>query len=732
MTTLTHIPDPPCLLTWRRPGKTGCALVAAIASMLTIGNCAQAQRVSAPTIVSTETESVTGRESSVARILKTFCIDCHNDQEPDGSFNLKDFDLQAGADQNLEVWRMIYERVRFGEMPPESALQPNDAKRTRLLKWFREKLLTTQLPGGVIERTLRLPKYGNYIDHAALFDRDTIDTMASRSSDEDVVIPAPPRLWRLRPQSYASLHSGNAKMKESDGLNEPLALVSRTGFKDYASLYFIDEPTTGLLLSNAKKIVQARSQATLAKLTQTGLDASDDVVESAIRETFRKILLRAPTKAETRRFSTFHSRVSDAFGLTVAAEQLLTAIYMQPEALFREELGAGPPDEYGRIRLSQQEIALAVSYALGDGPDQLLVDAAGRSELKTREQLLSHVRRRFDSPPQPAGNPRVLEFFREYFNYPHAIDVFKNRPKRGSHQPHLLVADLDLLIARVVQKDEDVLFNLLTTNEYFVDCRIEPQSGALEQASVGLSRDDAGFGDLSEYASVYGLPRDWFWTDSQPVKMPSHMRAGVLTHPAWLAAWSGNSDNHPIQRGKWIRTHLLGGTIPDVPIGVDAVIPDDRHRQLRERLVTATAGAECQRCHRKMDTLGLPFEQFDHYGRFRIRELDRPVKTSGTIAFVEGGAVSGHVRNSLDLTRQLAGSEYVEQVFVRHVFRFFMGRNETLGDAKTLREAHRAYRRHRGSFRALVESLLTSDSFLLRRVSTESENPDSPIVPASS
>ncbi len=63
---------------------------------------------------------------------------------------------------------------------------------------------------------------------------------------------------------------------------------------------------------------------------------------------------------------------------------------------------------------------------------------------------------------------------------------------------------------------------------------------------------------------------------------------------------------------------------------------------------------------------------------------------------------------------RLAKSERVEQVFVRHAFRFWMGRNETVNDAPVLREAHRAYRENGGSMNALVTSLLTSDAFLYR------------------
>ena len=74
------------------------------------------------------------------------------------------------------------------------------------------------------------------------------------------------------------------------------------------------------------------------------------------------------------------------------------------------------------------------------------------------------------------------------------------------------------------------------------------------------------------------------------------------------------------------------------------------------------------------------------------------------------------VTGAVDFVRKLADSERVEQVFVRHAFRFFMGRNETLGDANTLQDAHKAYREHDGSFNELVVSLLSSDSFLLRQL----------------
>ena len=77
--------------------------------------------------------------------------------------------------------------------------------------------------------------------------------------------------------------------------------------------------------------------------------------------------------------------------------------------------------------------------------------------------------------------------------------------------------------------------------------------------------------------------------------------------------------------------------------------------------------------------------------------------------------LDGMVDNALDLVYKLANSPRVRQVFVRHAFRYWMGRNETLQDSPTLMAADKAYADNGGSMKALVASLLSSDSFLYRK-----------------
>ena len=76
----------------------------------------------------------------------------------------------------------------------------------------------------------------------------------------------------------------------------------------------------------------------------------------------------------------------------------------------------------------------------------------------------------------------------------------------------------------------------------------------------------------------------------------------------------------PIRRGKWIREKLLAGKVPDLPITVDAQVPENPHQTFRERVESVTSDSACWKCHRKMNPLGMPFEHFDDFGRFRLEE----------------------------------------------------------------------------------------------------------------
>lgn len=105
--------------------------------------------------------------------------------------------------------------------------------------------------------------------------------------------------------------------------------------------------------------------------------------------------------------------------------------------------------------------------ALGDRRDHALQNAADKNALSTREKVADHVRRLLDDPRREPT--RILRFFREYFEYAKAVDIFKDKPKGFVHAPQVLVADTDRLILHILQEDRDVLRRLLTTDLTFAN-----------------------------------------------------------------------------------------------------------------------------------------------------------------------------------------------------------------------------------------------------------------------
>jgi len=267
-------------------------------------------------------------------------------------------------------------------------------------------------------------------------------------------------------------------------------------------------------------------------------------------------------------------------------------------------------------------------------------------------------------------------------------------------------------------------------------------------------------GQKFRYSEIYSLPRvpgggpigasgkyreslPWDYPVEQPFRIKHRM--GILTHPAWLLAHSQNTETDIVRRGLWIREKLLAGRVPDVPITVDAQIPEDHEQSLRERLDSVTSSQQCWKCHRQMNPLGLAFEVFDDFGRFRTDESleapenliqkgdgktsadvfkTKPVNAAGYLDGTGDPELDGEVRDAFELIEKLARSERVRQSIIRHAFRFFLGRNEMLSDSRTLIEADQAYVDSGGSFNAVIVSLLSSDSFLYRKdVGGESRTP---------
>lgn len=715
-------------------------------------------------------QPVVADEKFVRAFLTSHCADCHADGDKEG-----DFELAAIAQDNVAsrvAFASIFERLRASDMPPPSKkTRPSAAESAGVQKWIEAKLNTPPAGPVTFHPVKEKPIDGNRLPNAILF-----------GGPRGPSVPPPPRLWRLSPSAY-SKWTGEFNSQTS-GLQQPFGVIQESGIRDFAALYSPDEGATGLLLTNAELIVgaqtrvhalvdmkdpafakenlwpnEARAKAAtaaeqealksglrvrqghnaLAALLHPQVKATREEVEKVLRGQYQTALARQPSEQELASVVALYDATSVNGDKAIAGKTALMAPLMAPEAILRFEVGLGPEIRPGVRSLSPRETAMAISLALSTKRDPGLLSAAAEGKLTTREEVATSVRRILDDPK--ISKPLVMGFFREYFDYYRAPEVFKDplpdyMTRRGTHyNPRASVDDTDVLVLRILSRDKDVLKELLTTTESFATHEL------FGPGADSLRSGEAMFRAFSPYAL------DHLGTRSQGRSAKKSKaadaaddseRIGILMQPSWNVAWSANFHNDIVRRGRWVREHLLGGRVPDLPINVAAMVPDDPHHTLRQRQMV-TRAAECWKCHHKMDELGLPFEDLDHYAMLRRSEVvhdleamaqakdknqkiyrEVPLDTTGSIFYSGDPKLDGPVRDAPEMLRRLAESDRVRQVFIRHVFRYYLGRNETPGDAVSLQEAEKAYLENGGSFKALLVSLLSSESFLYRTIPTHS------------
>lgn len=624
---------------------------------------------------------------SLQQFFKQNCTACHGPEKQKGKVRMDQLNLSNPSASDRELLKLIGEQLTMQEMPPEDEKQPKRVEVEIVVAWIENTLGADGERRFSAADKFKQPGYGNYVDHTTLFTEPAVRKAAT-----------PARIWRLDVESFIEKSrnwTGNHKLFADSRSNiKPVSFPYQSPahtFLDDAGVHKFDKSTTEMLMLETESLVSlymGRPWTTVKK-------SSKGDVSKTLALAFAQLTGREAKADELSSLVSLHEKAQREVGADAADRIAVQALMLRPEVLFRSELGAGTPDRFGRSYLSPAEMANALGYAVDvAGPDKSLIDAVAKCNPNDRTSLAAILRPYVKSA---AMRGRLLRFSREYFEYPNADEVFKDADRNAYH-PEWLVADADQFILRIVDEDRDVFRQWLTSSRYYVhgDFNFDgPQPARRKWAN--------GFKD---YHRNFNLPQTAIGKDPAWHDLPPTERAGMLTHPAWLLAFSDNEKNQAIQRGRWVTTKLLGGFVPDAPVEVDARLPDDKSMTLREKM-HVTRAEQCISCHKKMDPSGLPFEQYDLFGQFRIKEQNKAVVTTG--AYWEND-----VKNPVSYVRSLADEPKVRQVFLRHVFRFFLGRNETPDDAPTLIDMDATYLKTNGSLKETLLTLLTSDSFLYR------------------
>ncbi len=290
-------------------------------------------------------------------------------------------------------------------------------------------------------------------------------------------------------------------------------------------------------------------------------------------------------------------------------------------------------------------VATRLALNLWDSiPDDALLAAAGRGELRSPEAVRSQAERMMNDPRTRA---KLRDFFHHWLRMEEADDVSKDaRAFPGFDEG--LVADLrasiDAFVDHVVWSGNSDYRELLLADYLYANRRLA---------------------DFYGWKLEGGGGPDWFGK----VACDPAERAGIFTHPFLLSVLSYHRSTSPIHRGVFLTRNVLGRFLKPPPMAI--MFMDERFDPsltMREKVTELTKSDTCMGCHATINPLGFSLEHFDAVGRFRTVDNEKPVNAESEYTTVDGDVVP--LRSARDLAGHAAESAEARRGFVRQLFQY--------------------------------------------------------------
>ncbi len=346
-------------------------------------------------------------------------------------------------------------------------------------------------------------------------------------------------------------------------------------------------------------------------------ESADDekaCAEEILRPLLRKAYRRPVVAEDLEGPMEFYRAGREDGGFEDGIEMALTAILVSPRFLLRvEEDPPGLPA--GEVyRLDDVALASRLSFFLWASiPDEELLDVAERRGLSQPEMLERQVRRMLADPKSAALVTNFADQWLHLRNVEALSPDARLFPDFDDNLRHAFRRETELFFASVLEADGGVM-DLLKADYTFLNERLAKHYGIPHVYGSRFRRVDLGEGSR---------------------------RGGLLRHASILSVTSYAHRTSPVIRGNWILENVLGTPTPppppDIPALEDAVVSEDL--PMRARLAAHREDRSCATCHNLMDPVGFSLENYDAVGRWREREGDAPVDSSGGLP--DGQAFSG-------------------------------------------------------------------------------------------
>ncbi len=375
-------------------------------------------------------------------------------------------------------------------------------------------------------------------------------------------------------------------------------------------------------------------------------------------------------------------------GFEASVRTGLLAVLCSHSFLFLVEGSA----EHPSLGLNDWELASRLSYFLWSTmPDDRLLDLARRGKLHEPETLRAEVRRMM-------GEPRIAAFAESFPRQ------WLQLRRVGMFQPdRKIYPEYDEYLEKSMVGESTSFFREVLTHDL-------PIREFLASDWTMLN---------AILAHHYGIPG----VEGEEMRRvpigPGDHRGGLLTQASVLGLTSDGTRHRPVHRGKWVLESIYGNPPPPPPPNVAAIqptMPNGPKTSLRAKIEAHRSEPNCAGCHRKIDPLGLAFDQYDAIGRWRTVEEIRDGSGANPVINASGELPDGRKFADASALKALMVDDVDKfaSAFAGKLATYAMRRGMTFDDRKALAEVAANARRRDYRLAMFVEALVLSDLFQKR------------------
>lgn len=376
--------------------------------------------------------------------------------------------------------------------------------------------------------------------------------------------------------------------------------------------------------------------------------------------------------------------VEDSESFARGIQLALKAILVSPRFLFRIERDPDPTDPAAVHPIGDYELASRLSYFLWSSmPDDELLGAAGRGELRTAEGRESQVRRMIRDEKSRALVENFVGQWLELRNLAIAKPDPETFPEFDDELRAAMIRETELFFGAIVREERSIL-EFINADYTYLNER------------------------LAKHYGIEGVEGPGF----RKVKLSGEQRGGVLTQASVLTVSSYPTRTSPVLRGRWVLDNLLGEPPPDPPANVPPLNEQavGSAASLREELERHRADPTCAVCHDKMDPLGFGLENYNAIGAWRTMDGKFPIDSSGVLP--GGERFSGPAELKEILYNE--GDRFVRNLTAK-MLTYALGRGLESYDDPAVEKIQEKLRRNRFRFSSLVLGVVESAPFQMRR-----------------